>query len=253
MTLTQELKNRASDIGFVSTGICDAKTLQGLPHGKIHSLYSLYSPEEQLSNVRSVVLLAFYAWDKIFNVQVNTACLKDAEILSKIPHQGETYQLYYEVMRSKAWPIVHYLTKKGYESMCSLGIPLKTSAVKCGLGCQGKNTLLITPDYGPRVRLVSVLTTAELDYDEPFTEDICGDCEKCVLACPTKALEPYRLNINHCITYAAENPLATDVNEYVRRKEKLLIERPSKCSYIECAICLEACPIGKPGTRTPSS
>jgi epoxyqueuosine reductase len=157
--------------------------------------------------------------------------------------------LYYEVLKDKAWMVVDYLAKKGFESVYSLGIPLKTSAVRCGLGCQGKNTLLITPNYGPRVRLISVLTSAELDVDEPFKENICGDCERCVVACPTKALEPYRLKINRCMTYSAENPRAEDVVEDVKEKERRLIQRPSLCSYVECSICLEACPIGKPGNQ----
>lgn len=252
MAFTQELKKKAVDVGFVSVGVSDPGSLRGLPHGKIHSLYTLCSPEEQLSSVRSVVLLAFYAWDKAFNIQVDTAYLQDVSVRSKLPHEGESYQLYYEVLKNKAWMIVDYLAKKGYESAYSLGLPLKTCAVKCGLGCQGKNTLLITPIYGPRVRLISVLTTAELDVDEPFEENICRDCEKCVVACPTKALEPYKLKINRCMTYSAENPLAEDVAEDVKEQEKRLIQRPSLCSYVECSICLEACPVGKLASQQAS-
>ena len=141
--------------------------------------------------------------------------------------------------------IVDHLTRKGYESLMSLSIPLKTAAVRCGLGCQGKNTLLITPTYGPRVRLISVLTTAELDIDEPSKEDLCGGCEKCITACPTRALEPYNIKINRCLTYAAEKLDAQDVPEDVRTAEKRLIQRPTSHSYIECSTCIEACPISK--------
>ena len=118
--------------------------------------------------------------------------------------------------------------------------------MRCGLGCQGKNTLLITPTHGPRIRLISVLTTAELEIDEPYKNDLCGDCEKCVIACPTKALEPYKININRCLTYAAEEPYVQEVPDDVRIIEKRLIKRPSPNSYIECTTCIEACPIGKP-------
>ena len=151
-------------------------------------------------------------------------------------------------MKNKAWMIVDHLRKKGFESLLSLAIPLKTAAVRCGLGCQGKNTLLITPNHGPRVRLVSVLTEAELDIDEPYKEDLCKDCEQCVIACPTRALEPYKIEINRCMTYAAEKPHATDVPEEVRNLEQELIKRPTSRSYIECTTCIEACPIGKPQT-----
>jgi epoxyqueuosine reductase len=153
--------------------------------------------------------------------------------------------LYYEVLKNKAWMIVDFLNRRGFESKWTLSVPLKTSAVKCGLGCQGKNTLLITPKYGPRVRLIAVLTTAELDADEPFKEDFCRDCQKCVDACPTKALEPYKLKINRCMTYSAENAAAKDVSEDVKELERKLVPRPTSKSYIECTICMDACPIGK--------
>jgi epoxyqueuosine reductase len=157
----------------------------------------------------------------------------------------ERHQLYYEVLKSKAWKIVEYLMKKGYEARLSLSIPLKTSAVKCGIGSQGKNTLLITPKYGPRIRLIAVLTTAKLNIDEEFKDSLCGDCEKCISACPTKALEPYKIKINRCLVYAAEQPDSKDVPDDVREIEQKLTQRPTANSYIECTICLEACPIGR--------
>ena len=74
---------------------------------------------------------------------------------------------------------------------------------------------------------------------------MCRDCEKCVIACPTRALEPYKIKINRCMTYAAEKPDASDVPEDVRKLERRLIKRPTPNSYMECTTCIEACPIGK--------
>jgi epoxyqueuosine reductase QueG len=141
--------------------------------------------------------------------------------------------------------IVEHLLKDGFKACLSLSIPLKTAAVKCGLGCQGKNTLLLTPAWGPRVRLISVLTSADLDVDEPYTKDLCRECEKCIAACPTQALEPYEIKINRCLTYAAEKQDATDVPQDVRELEGKLIHKPTTNSYIECSTCIEACPIGR--------
>jgi epoxyqueuosine reductase len=238
--LTEDLRKKALEIGFVYVGITRPDVLHGLPHGKVWNLYELHSPEEILPNVKSVILLGYYVWDRAFNIQVDSLASP-----SKESGRPENYQLYYEVLKNKAWTIVDYLNKKGFESKWTLSIPLKTSAVKCGLGCQGKNTLLITPEYGPRVRLIAVLTTAELDVDEPFKEDFCRDCQKCVDACPTKALKPYNIAINRCMTYSAENAAAKDVSEDVKALEKKLVPRPSAHSYIECTICMDACPIGK--------
>ena len=245
MTLTEDLKQKAVEAGFVSIGISNPNMLHGLPHGWISTVCNLRSPEEELPTVRSVILMSYYAWDKSFNLTVDSTYLRGRDMYApKVPL--ESHMLYYGVLKNKAWVIVDYLTKKGYESLLSVTIPLKTAAVRCGLGCQGKNTLLITPNHGPRIRLISVLTTAELDIDEPYKEDLCGECEKCIIACPTKALEPYKIKINRCMTYAAEKPHAQDVPDDVRKIERRLIQRPTPNSYIECTTCIEACPIGKP-------
>ena len=244
MTLAEDLKRKVLEVGFVSSGISNPDRLCGLPHGWVSTVCNLRSPEEELPAVKSVILMSYYVWDRAFNLQVDSTYFQQREMYTpRVPL--ESYQFYYAVMRNKAWMIVDYLRRKGFESLLSLNIPLKTAAVRCGLGCQGKNTLLITPDYGPRVRLVSVLTTAELEIDEPYKEDLCRDCEKCVVACPTRALEPYKIKINRCITYAAEKPYASDVPEDVRKLERKLIVRPTPNSYIECTTCIDACPIGK--------
>lgn len=247
MTLTEDIKHKAMQVGFVATGISNPDMLRGLPHGWVSTVCNLRSPEEELPAVKSVMLMSYYAWDKSFNIVVDSAYLRDRnKCMPKVPL--ESYQLYYEVLKNKAWIIVDHLMRKGYESLMSLSIPLKTAAVRCGLGCQGKNTLLITPTHGPRVRLISVLTTAELDIAEPSKEDLCGDCEKCISACPTRALEPYNIKINRCLTYAAEKPDAQAVPEDVRKAEEQLIQRPTSHSYIECSICIEACPVGRPSS-----
>jgi epoxyqueuosine reductase len=245
MTLTDEVKRQAKEAGFVMVGIATPAALRGLPHGWVHTVQDLRTPEEVLPTVKSVVLLGYYAWDKSVNIAVDSSYLPKRE--QQTPNVPlERYQMYYEILKNKAWSIVLYLTKKGYESQLSLSIPLKTSAVRCGLGCQGKNTLLVTPTYGPRIRLIAVLTSADLEVDEPFTDDLCGDCEKCVTACPTQALEPYQITITQCLTYAAEQPQAKDVPENVRKLETKLVKRPTSNSYIECTTCIDVCPIGKP-------
>jgi epoxyqueuosine reductase len=245
MSLTADLKKLAMDAGFVTMGIATPEMLRGLPQGWVHTVQNLLTPEEVLPTVKSVMLLGYYAWDRSFNIAVDSTYLPNRERQTPdIPL--ERYQLYYELLKNKAWALVDYLTKQGYNARISLSLPLKTSAVRCGLGSQGKNTLLITPEYGPRIRLIAVLANVKLDKDEPFTDDLCGDCEKCVKACPTKALEPYQITITRCLTYAAEQPHAQDVSDEVRQIEKKLTRRPTPNSYIECSICIDACPIGRP-------
>ena len=56
-----------------------------------------------------------------------------------------------------------------------------------GLGTIGENHTLLTREYGPRVRLVSVITDALLDPDDMIKEDLCIHCGRCVRECPIHA------------------------------------------------------------------
>jgi epoxyqueuosine reductase len=244
MNLTQEVRQKAMEAGFVSVGILNPSTLQDLPYGWVGRMINLRPPEEIMPTVKSIILLCFNAWDRAFNLAIDQPNWRGYGMHGP-EEKFESYILYYEIMRNKAWMIVDYLTKRGFDSLISLGIPLKTAAVRCGLGCQGKNTLLIHPTYGPRVRLVSVLTTAQLEIDEPYKEDLCKNCEKCVIACPTQALEPYKLKINRCMTYSAESPHSPEVPDDVRKMERRLVQRPTPNSYIECTTCIDTCPRGR--------
>jgi epoxyqueuosine reductase QueG len=67
-------------------------------------------------------------------------------------------------------------------------LPHKTVATKAGLGWIGKCALLITEEYGPAIRITSVLTDAHLDAGVPITVSKCGDCEKCKNICPAGAV-----------------------------------------------------------------
>jgi epoxyqueuosine reductase len=62
-------------------------------------------------------------------------------------------------------------------------------ACRAGLGFIGRNHMLIHPRLGPQVFLGELITTVDLETDGPATGD-CGDCDRCMRACPTDALRP---------------------------------------------------------------
>lgn len=70
------------------------------------------------------------------------------------------------------------------------GIYLKDAAILAGLGCIGRNNILVTPDHGCRVRLRGLLIEAELTPTGPVDFDPCDGCrEYCRQACPQNAFE----------------------------------------------------------------
>ena len=68
------------------------------------------------------------------------------------------------------------------------GIFLKDAAVMAGLGCIGKNNLLVTPQFGPRIRLRAMILEAKVEPTGPVQFDPCDGCkEPCRHACPQNA------------------------------------------------------------------
>lgn len=67
-------------------------------------------------------------------------------------------------------------------------LPHKTVATRAGIGWIGRNCLLVTPQYGPAIRLSSLLTDAPLECSKPVTASRCGGCGDCVATCPAGAL-----------------------------------------------------------------
>ncbi|MBI5722652.1 MAG: epoxyqueuosine reductase [Planctomycetes bacterium] len=68
-------------------------------------------------------------------------------------------------------------------------LPNKTAATRAGLGWIGKSGLMITPQHGPAVRLVTVLTDAPVACGRPMNKSRCGACIECTTHCPAKAIK----------------------------------------------------------------
>ena len=99
----------------------------------------------------------------------------------------------YSKMTFSAGLLAHYIRGLGYQAIAcgndtACSIPI---AIDAGLGELARNGLLITPAFGPRVRLAKVLTDLPLVPDRPIefgVWDFCMKCEKCAVKCPSQSI-----------------------------------------------------------------
>lgn len=115
-------------------------------------------------------------------------------------------------------------------------VPLaeKSLAQRAGLGFIGRNHLLIHPQYGGSILLGELVTTLDLQPDEPMKTN-CGNCDRCVRVCPTGALRPDGLlDTRRCLScltqYEFPGPLFPNPTQ------------PAAAWLFGCDACLAACP-----------
>lgn len=93
-------------------------------------------------------------------------------------------------------------------------IDYNKAAVVCGLGSVGLHNKVITPKYGTFMRFVFIITDMELEFDEPFKEQLCDNCGECMKACPGKAIDEKGLDTWQCSVYYRgahkSNPFITE-------------------------------------------
>jgi epoxyqueuosine reductase QueG len=107
------------------------------------------------------------------------------------------------------------------------------AAFLAGLGNFGMNNTILTPEFGPRVRFASILTTAEIEPDPVLIKPLCIQCRRCVEACPVHALD------------GRDYPAGlTDKKTCATRSEAL-----AKRFISPCGICIKVCPVGEDRVR----
>ena len=139
-----------------------------------------------------------------------------------------------------------YIRNLGFEAVASMNdtalvIPY---AIKAGLGEYGRNQMVLTPEFGPRVRFSKVFTNMPLGVDVPRQLGLtsyCNICTKCADACPPKAL-PF-----------GAPELGGDSPSTVRGVKKWSANCEKCFGYwaklkTDCAICMRVCPFNARGT-----
>jgi len=104
------------------------------------------------------------------------------------------------------------------------------AAKYAGLGTIGASHNLLTPEFGPRVRLVSVFTSASLPPDPMVDKELCIQCEACAKCCPKKAITMRKDRV---------------IGDYDKTACLEMAEELTARRCYPCGICTKVCPVGK--------
>lgn len=229
--LTQQVKQRAlKDLDMV--GITPSSRLEGAPEGR--------RPSDILPTARSVIVAAVHILDSV--------C--DDLPYSRYEYTSQFFLLNGQ-LNSTATKICHLLEEEGYRAypipaayprinkLPAGVLSHRHAAVAAGLGEFALNNMLTTEKYGSRVRLVSIVTEADLEADPPYERSLCEENRRscglaCVESCPTGSLTPDgTIDKIKCLHY----------------QEQIM---PWSAAELRCGMCVGSCPIGKRKFRQPA-
>jgi len=209
--LTKKIKEKAFEEGFDAVGIAKVpgssriklrtasleRWLQAGHHAKMEWMKTprRKNIESILKGVKSVLAVGL-------NYYVETEkAPKDISIARY--GWGEDY---HKIIEKKLKKIAKFLETERPNSKWKICVDTnafldKAWAEEAGIGWIGKNSNIINSKIGSWMFLGHLLSTEYLEADEP-AKPICGECEKCIEACPTKAIEePFIINSNKCLAY----------------------------------------------------
>ncbi len=193
--LTEKILEKAKSLGASIAGVASVKSLKESPSHLIYPKIGM-NLEVHWQNTKDDVKPDEVAWpaDAVSVVVIGVAHNADEPELDWWDGKGTSGNRILIRINKKlsewieeTFPIktykLPYFIKKG-------GIFLKDAAVMAGLGCIGKNNLVITPEYGPRIRFRSLLLDREAEAIGPLEFNPCEGCKQpCRKACPIKAFQ----------------------------------------------------------------
>lgn len=200
----------------------DMAWMERAPHRRM-------DPREVLPEVKSVIVVALNYY------QEGASEFPDAGSMGRVARYawGEDY---HDLMDQKLRAVCRHLEEQGgtQKLYVDTGPVLERDwATSAGLGWNGKSTVQIHAKLGAWFFLGEILTTLEIPPD-PQSRDHCGSCTRCMVACPTNAIDRVRhLDARRCISYLTIESKGTIPMEFRRAIGNRIYG---------CDECLEVCP-----------
>jgi epoxyqueuosine reductase len=248
MSLTEEIKDFALDIGYNRVGITSADDFSDhieevQSRGAIYDFYiedprqllKGAQPKKTMPSAKSIISLAWDYSQKAFPESLlgKIGRIYLARCYNAPPNRinGARYQL-----------MLDFLEKKGCEIGRGIFVPERRAGARAGITTFGKNNFAYLKKSGSFILLSSIVIDKELEYDTPTYSIGCPkDCKACMDACPTRAIyEPLKLDPRRCIAFNAwwtqdGRPCVTSfIPHEIREKMGTRIHG--------CDICQEVCP-----------
>jgi len=233
----QELQSFALE-GVDKLGIASARLFDGAPSGA--------RPTDLMPECKSVIVFAVKHLDVLATTR-NLACQAYSQDITnrETSHQAYRISRFIEKHEFLAFPMVASVSMWPFvedEEAVAGRISLRHAAQLAGLGRIGRNAMLLTPEFGPRVQLGAILTDAELPASPALQQNPCNACDLCIKHCPANALQAP-------VPPAEYSPVDKDRCMAFRREHG----GRSPLGYSDsCGLCRAVCPIGK-RTRGRSS
>jgi len=181
--LTTIIKDIARWIGADLVGVAKLNPLWIYSHWGIHNVMYTNAAEEgdpiEIPPEYEYVIVMIHSMDY--------------EILKRTPHHEPSSTMAYSKMAWCAATLAAFIRELGFKAIpcgneLAISIPM---AIDAGLGEMGRNGLLITREFGPRVRISKVLTDLPLVPDRPIdigVQKFCERCVRCAKSCPSNAI-----------------------------------------------------------------
>lgn len=226
-----ELNELAQDMGIDFFGVADLEPFRG----------STTIPADLLAPYhRAISLGVALSRDVIDNI-----------VDGPTPHYAHHYGIVNNVMDLAAFRLAKAIQKTGHRALpipasqtldserWLAAISHKAVARMAGLGWQGKSLLLVNPEVGPRLRLITILTDLDLPADRPLPNR-CGKCTACSDACPAGAIKGVPFGDGYSSREAAWD--AQRCTDWMRAYPILGKQNEA---HLICGLCIKACPVGR--------